>query len=104
MAAGGQSLNVEPPRVLHWWNRTVIGAGVTSALCDFCYKTTTVIPPGFLTVLGIPTAVLGIIEGIADAVASFTRMLAGFIADKLGHRKLLVMTGYALTCTPPSVH
>ncbi len=80
-----------------WWNRTVIGAGITSALGDFCYETTTVILPGFLAVLGIPAAVLGIIEGIADAVASFTKMVAGFIADKLGHRKLLVLIGYSLT-------
>ena len=88
---------VEPTMVRHWWNRTVIGAGITSALGDFCYETTTVILPGFLAVLGIPAAVLGIIEGIADMVASFTKMVAGFIADKLGHRKLLVLVGYSLT-------
>lgn len=80
-----------------WWNRTVIGAGITSALGDFCYETTTVILPGFLAVLGIPAAILGVIEGIADMVASFTKMVAGFVADKLGHRKLLVLIGYSLT-------
>jgi MFS family permease len=80
-----------------WLNRTVAGAGITSALGDFCYEITTVMLPGFLAVLGIPAAVLGIIEGIADAVASFTKMVAGYIADKLGHRKALVLLGYALT-------
>jgi MFS family permease len=75
----------------------VAGAGVTSALGDFCYETTTVVLPGFLTVLGIPAAALGLIEGIADAVASFTKMVSGYIADKLGHRKLLVLVGYGLT-------
>lgn len=80
-----------------WLNRTVGGAGLTSALGDFCYETTTVILPGFFAVLGLPAAFLGIIEGIADAAASFTKMAAGYIADKLGHRKLLVVTGYALT-------
>jgi MFS family permease len=80
-----------------WLNRTVAGAGVTSALGDFCYETTTVILPGFLAVLGIPAAALGIIEGIADAMASFTKMGAGYVADKLGHRKLLVLIGYGLT-------
>ena len=34
-----------------WLNRTVAGAGITSALGDFCYETTTVILPGFLAVL-----------------------------------------------------
>lgn len=80
-----------------WLNRTVGGAGLTSALGDFCYETTTVILPGFFAVLGLPAALLGIIEGIADGAASFTKMAAGYIADKLGHRKLLVVTGYALT-------
>jgi len=80
-----------------WFNRTVAGAGLTSALGDFCYETTTVILPGFLAVLGVPAAALGIIEGIADAVASFTKMIAGYVADKLGHRKLLVIAGYSLT-------
>lgn len=80
-----------------WLNRTVVGAGATSALGDFCYETTTVILPGLLAVLGIPAAVLGTIEGIADAVASFTKMASGYIADKLGHRKLLVLVGYGLT-------
>lgn len=80
-----------------WLNRTVAGAGITSGLGDFCYETTTVILPGFLAVLGVPAAALGIIEGIADAVASFTKMASGYIADKLGHRKALVLLGYALT-------
>lgn len=80
-----------------WLNRTVAGAGVTSALGDFCYETTTVILPGFLAVLGLPAAALGTIEGIADAVASFAKMVSGYVADKLGHRKLLVIAGYGLT-------
>ena len=86
-----------PQSTKGWLNRTVAGAGITSALGDFCYETTTVILPGFLAVLGIPAAILGLIEGIADAVASFTKMVSGYIADKLGHRKLLVLVGYGLT-------
>jgi len=65
-----------PAAAKRWPNRTVFGAGLTSALGDFCYETTTVILPGFLAVLGIPAAVLGIIEGIADAVASSSGALA----------------------------
>jgi len=89
--------SIEQEKPKHWLNRTVVGAGITSALGDFCYETTTVILPGFLAVLGIPAAVLGIIEGVADAVANFTKMVSGYIADKLGHRKLLVLVGYGLT-------
>jgi predicted MFS family arabinose efflux permease len=88
---------VSETRPKGWLNRTVAGAGITSAMGDFCYETTTVILPGLLSVLGIPAAALGIIEGIADAVAAFTKMISGYIADKLGHRKLLVLIGYSLT-------
>lgn len=80
-----------------WLNSTVAGTGLTSALGDFCYETTTVILPGFLAVLGVPAAALGVIEGIADAVSSFTQMVAGYMADKFGHRKALVLLGYGLT-------
>lgn len=45
----------------------------------------------------MPAAALGIIEGVADAVASFTRMIAGYVADKFGHRKFVVLVGYGLT-------
>jgi MFS family permease len=87
--------NLKPSQ--KWLNSTVVGAGITSALGDFCYEITTVILPGFLAVLGIPAAALGIIEGIADAVASFTKIIGGYLATKTGRRKLLVLIGYALT-------
>ncbi|MFN3663798.1 MFS transporter [Yoonia sp.] len=98
-----QSIDPQPAQIdtplssKGWFNRTVAGAGLTSALGDFCYETTTVILPGFLAVLGVPAAVLGIIEGVADAVASFTKMFSGYFADKFGHRKALVLIGYGLT-------
>ena len=91
------SVAAAPPGPGRWLNRTVAGAGLTSALGDFCYETTTVMLPGLLAVLGLPASVLGTVEGIADAVASLTRMLSGYVADKLGHRKLLVLVGYGLT-------
>jgi MFS family permease len=80
-----------------WLNRTVLGAGVTSALGDFCYETTNAILPGFFALLGIPAAALGAVEGIADAISSFTKIGAGYFADRLGHRKALVVVGYGLT-------
>lgn len=75
----------------------MLGAGLTSAFGDFSYETTNVILPGFLAVLGVPAALLGTIEGIADATASFTKLGAGYISDRLGIRKPLVVTGYLLT-------
>jgi len=89
--------DTSPPK--HWLNRTVLGAGLTSGLGDLSYETTTVILPGFLAVLGIEPAALGAIEGTADAVSSFTKLGAGYIADRLGHRKSLAVLGYAMTAS-----
>lgn len=86
-----------PPAQPPWLNRTIVGAGLTSALGDFSYETGNVILPGFLAALGLPAAALGAIEGTADALASFTKLGAGYLADRLGVRKALVVGGYALT-------
>ena len=88
---------------MRWLNRTLAGAGITSALGDFCYETTTVILPGFFAVLGIPAAALGMIEGVADAVASFTKMASGFIADRSVTGEALVALGYRLDTDRPGV-
>lgn len=84
------------PSARSWLNRNVLGAGLTSGFGDLAYETTNVILPGFLAILGVPAAVLGTIEGIADATASFTKPAAGYISDRLGVRKPLVVLGYAL--------
>ena len=82
-----------------WFNRTVVGAGITSALGDIAHESTTTILPGFLAVLGVPAApaVLGLVEGLSDATSSFTKLGAGFFSDRLGYRKPIVLIGYSLT-------
>lgn len=80
-----------------WHQRTVIAAGMTSGLGDFCYETARAVLPGFSAALGIPAAVLGLIEGLAEAMASLMKSVAGWIAERLGIRKGLVVLGYALT-------
>ncbi|HXG13315.1 MAG TPA: MFS transporter [Gemmataceae bacterium] len=81
-----------------WFNRTVIGAGLTSFLADVCYEMATAVLPGFLFVLGLPAALLtGLIEGTADAVSNFAKLAAGWWGDRLGRRKPFVVFGYALT-------
>lgn len=79
-----------------WWNRTIIGAGITSALGDLCYETGNVVLPGLMHAMGLPAAFLGAMEGVADGLASFTKLGAGYIGDRFGRRKALVVAGYAL--------
>jgi MFS family permease len=51
--------------------------------------------PVFLTTfLGAGTAILGLIEGIADSIASVIEIVAGYFSDKTGKRRQLVAIGY----------
>jgi MFS family permease len=50
--------------------------------------------PAFLASLGAGPGQLGIIEGIAESVASFAKLFSGYLADKVSHRKPIVVGGY----------
>ena len=53
--------------------------------------------PVFLVVnLGASVALVGLIEGIAEATASITKIFSGWLSDRLGKRKLLAIIGYGL--------
>jgi MFS family permease len=53
--------------------------------------------PIFLTTtLGASPAILGLIEGAADGLASILKYFAGAWSDRAGKRKSLVVTGYGL--------
>ena len=73
--------------------------GLTSFFGDVGYEMATAILPGFFAVLGLPAAALGTIEGIADATSSFVKLGAGWLSDRLGHRKTIAVAGYFLSGT-----
>jgi predicted MFS family arabinose efflux permease len=54
------------------------------------------LPIYMVTVLGTSALSVGLIEGIAEATASITKVFSGALSDKLGHRKLLAVVGYGL--------
>lgn len=80
-----------------WLNRTVLGVGLTSLFSDWSHETATAILPAFLTAIGAGPAWLGVIEGIADGLSSFSKLAAGHYTDRLKHRKPLAVVGYAVT-------
>ena len=49
-----------------------------------------------VTVLGASTLAVGIIEGVAEATASITKVFSGALSDWLGKRKVLAALGYGL--------
>src|SRR5206468_1871036 len=48
-------------------------------------------------VLGAPLAAVGLIEGVAESTASVLKTVSGWLSDRLGMRKPLVVAGYALS-------
>jgi MFS family permease len=53
--------------------------------------------PVFMTsVLGASMVTIGVVEGIAEATGSITKIFSGAISDYVGKRKLLVVLGYGL--------
>lgn len=54
------------------------------------------LPVYMVTVLGASTLAVGLIEGIAEATASITKVFSGALSDWLGKRKFLAALGYGL--------
>lgn len=77
---------------------TVIALGMVSLLTDVSSEMIYPLLPIFLTaVLGAGPAFLGVIEGIAETTASLLKLYAGWLSDRLRHRKPLVVAGYTLS-------
>lgn len=77
--------------------RTVWALGVVSLLMDVSSEMIHGLLPVFLVgTLGASAAMLGMIEGIAEATASIVKVFSGWLSDRLGKRKLLAMFGYGL--------
>lgn len=87
----------------NWLNRNVFAMGLTSFFGDMGYEMATALLPGFFAILGLPAAALGTIEGVADATSSFVKLGAGWLSDRLGHRKAIAVVGYLLSGTSKSL-
>lgn len=77
--------------------RTVWALGVVSLLMDMSSEIIHALLPLFLTTtLGVSVAMVGLIDGIAEATASISKVFSGYISDRIGRRKPLILLGYGL--------
>jgi MFS family permease len=74
--------------------RNVYVFGVTSLLNDAASEMAYWVLPAFLVSLGAGPAQLGLIEGLAESVASFAQLFSGYLTDRIDRRKPLVVAGY----------
>jgi MFS family permease len=70
----------------------------TSLLNDISSEMLLNLIPFFLAnILGVRTAVIGLIEGIAETTASLLKIFFGALSDRFGKRKPFAVVGYALS-------
>ena len=71
--------------------------GFVSMFMDISSEMIHALLPVYLVgVLGTSTLVVGVIEGIAEATASITKIFSGALSDYLGRRKMVAALGYGL--------
>jgi MFS family permease len=80
------------------FSRNVWAVTITSFLTDISSEMLLNLLPLFLfNVLGARTAVIGLIEGVAETTASLLKVMSGWFSDRLGSRKGLALSGYSLS-------
>src|SRR5580698_10578485 len=75
-------------------SRNVYVFGVTSFFNDTATEMAYWVLPAFLVSLGAGPAQLGLIEGVAESVASFAKLFSGYLTDHIERRKPVVVAGY----------
>jgi MFS family permease len=86
-------------------HRTIFFLGLVSLFTDISSEMIYPLLPVFLiSVLGVGPVFVGLVEGVAEATASFFKLFSGWISDRQQKRKFLVVSGYTLsTLTRPLV-
>lgn len=82
------------------WIKKTFGFGLASFFSDFSHEMTVSLIPLLVTQFVGPAQApffLGIISSISDAFASFLRLVAGFLSDRLSRKKPLIMLGYCMS-------
>ncbi|HEX5419628.1 MAG TPA: MFS transporter, partial [Gammaproteobacteria bacterium] len=87
----------EARRALRSMPRGIWALGFVSLFMDVSSEMIHALLPVFLvTALGASVETVGTLEGLAEAIASMTKIFSGTLSDKLGKRKLLAGIGYGL--------
>jgi len=75
--------------------RNIILLGITSLLTDISSEMVYPVLPVFLVItLGASPAILGLIEGVAESLASLLKVFSGNFSDRTGKRKPFTILGY----------
>ncbi|MEZ5999082.1 MAG: MFS transporter [Hyphomonas sp.] len=77
--------------------RTVWALGFVSLFMDVSSEMIHALLPLFLTAtLGASAIYVGIVEGVGEATAAISKVFSGYLSDRFGRRKPLILIGYGL--------
>lgn len=76
-------------------DRNVVLLGLTSFFTDISSEMIMKVLPLFLESIGAGGAFIGLVEGIAESIASLLKIVSGYISDRFKNRKWLTFLGYA---------
>lgn len=80
------------------FSKNVFFTGLVSFFMDVSSEMIYPLVPLFLAnVLGVNKSMIGLIEGIAEATASLLKVFSGWLSDRIGKRKNLMLVGYAIS-------
>jgi MFS family permease len=80
------------------FSKNVFFTGVVSFFMDVSSEMIYPLVPLFLAnVLGVNKSMIGLIEGMAEATASLLKVFSGWLSDRTGQRKNLMIAGYAIS-------
>lgn len=85
-----------------WITRTIAGIVLATFFSDFSHEMITATLPAYLLSLGLGPAALGVIEGVADFLASLSKLAGGLAGQRLARKKPFVVLGYFVTAAATS--
>ncbi len=87
-----------PDKKIIGLERNVFFTGLVSFFMDFSSEMIYPLVPIFLSsVLGVNKSIIGLIEGIAESTASLLKVFSGWLSDRIGKRKILMVAGYGIS-------
>lgn len=87
---------MEKKEVIVKGTRNIVILGLISCFADISSEMVYPLIPLYLTtVFGATPVLVGIIEGIAESIASLLKVFSGYISDRFQHKKAIAFSGYA---------
>jgi MFS family permease len=77
--------------------RTILLLSLVSLFTDIASEMLYPVMPMYLTSIGFSVMLIGVLEGIAEATAGFSKGYFGQLSDTIGKRKPFVQFGYSLS-------